>query len=233
LQAQVFAMQAQVQQLSQDRSATSTHGNGGGNGGSSDRGPLKCFKCGGPHLKKDCPMSDSEASRTKSGLNSVDWDKLTALIKVKIAELPERSSIPDEPTLSIELNGVIVSKYCRHCARYTKSSGMHSTSEHKGTRKFAYVPPAPAVVPPAPAPETMRPPVAARLAQVSPPASVAPGVSFAAGTMFRAVPHTTYDFEGMGTREDDSDVDLVDSVPRSFLSFLGGSPDPSVKGHGR
>ncbi len=117
-----------------------------------------------------------------------------------------------------------------------KSSGMHSTSEHKGTRKFVYVPPAPSVVPPAPNPETNRPPVAAHMAQVSPPASVAPGVSFAAGTMFRSVPHTTYDFEDMGTRKEASDVDYVDlgdSVPRSFLSFLGGSPDPSVKGQGR
>jgi hypothetical protein len=183
-------------------------------------------------------VSDTEASRSRSGLNSVDWDKLTALIKVKVAALPERSSIPDEPTLSIELNGAIVSKYCRHCARYTKSSGMHSTSEHKGTRNlFAYVPPAPAVapavIPPAPAPETMRPPIAARMAQVSPPVSGAPGVSFAAGTMFRAVPHTTYDFEGMGSREDDSPDALVDSVPSSFLAFLGGTSDPSVKGQGR
>ena len=93
-------------------------------------------------------MSNTEASRARSGLSSEDWDKLTALIKVKVAALPERSSIPDEPTLSIELNGAIVSKCCRHCARYTKSSGMHSTSEHKGTRNtFAYVPPAPVVAP--------------------------------------------------------------------------------------
>jgi hypothetical protein len=161
---------------------------------------------------------------------------------VKVAELPERSSIPDEPTLTIELNGVVVSKYCRHCGRYTKSSGMHSTSDHKGTKsQFAYVPPAAAVIPPAPAPETMRPPVGAAgaLAQVSPPASSNPGVSFAddvsfaPGPMFRAVPHTTYDFEGMGSREGDSAAGHLASVPRSFLSFLGGDPDPSVKGQGR
>ncbi len=126
-------------------------------------------------------MSDTEASRSKSGLSTDDWDKLSALIKVKVAELPERSSIPDEPTLSIEMNGVVVSKYCRHCGRYTKSSGMHSTSDHKGTRnQFAYVPPAAAVVPPAPAPETMRPPVGVAMAHMSPPVSSAP----------RAVPYT-------------------------------------------
>ena len=122
-------------------------------------------------MKKDCPspLTDSEASRIKSGLSSVDWDKLSALIKTKVAALPERSSIPDEPTLTIELNGVIVSKYCRHCGRYTKSKGIHSTSEHKG-HKFAYVPPVASgnAGAPAPAPATQQLPVSASLAHVSP-----------------------------------------------------------------
>jgi hypothetical protein len=193
-------------------------------------------------------MSDTEASRLRSGLSSVDWDKLTALIKAKVAELPERSSIPDEPTLTIELNGVIVSKYCRHCSRYTKSSGMHSSTEHKGKNKFPYVAPvasAPAAAPAA-APEiTGPPPVAASLAQVSPPVTPSPEVTFAplAGQMFRSVPQTTYDFGNMSTREGGSAGGFIaavpdsnrepDPFPNSFLSFLGGTPDPSIKDQGR
>jgi hypothetical protein len=133
------------------------------------------------------------------------------------------------------LNGVTVSKYCRHCSRYTKSAGMHSTSEHKGRNKFSYVPPvstvnaaAPAV---APAPETQLPPIAARMAQVSPPVTPDP-VSFAAGPMLRS-PHTSYDFSNMGSRDDEASAALPDPYTNGFLSFLGGLPHSSVKDQGR
>ena len=74
------------------------------------------------------------------------------------------------------------------------------------------------------------------LAQLSPPVSADPGLSglsFAPGPSSAPFQRTGYDFEGMGSREDTSTAGQVDSVPRSFLSFLGGNPDPSVKGQGR
>ena len=90
-----------------------------------------------------------------------------------------------------------------------------------------------------PASTAVLPPAIASLAQVTPPVSPDPSVSFVLpAPMYRghAVPHTTYDFEGMGSREGPPAAGLVASVPRSFLSFLGGDggdPNPSVKGQGR
>jgi hypothetical protein len=232
LEAQLFAMQAQVQQLTQDRSASSTTGNGGSSRGSGGGSSVQCFKCGGNHMKKDCPLTDSEASRLKSGLSTEDWAKLNALIKTKVDVLPERSAIPDEPALTVELNGVTKAKYCRHCGRYTKSAGMHSTAEHRGTRKFDYVPPTGGgVAPPAG--------LVAGMAQVSPPGTPAPSdgrhVHFPPEPMLRSGPHTSYDFRDMGAREGDSTAGghLAASQPDSFWSFLGNDYGPSVKGRGR
>jgi hypothetical protein len=64
---------------------------------------------------------DSKASTKNVVLNK--------LIKVMLKSLP--MPVPDDAKHEIELDGVVVAKYCSKCKRFTKGKGLHSTFEHR------------------------------------------------------------------------------------------------------
>ncbi|XP_027338004.1 uncharacterized protein LOC113851817 [Abrus precatorius] len=55
-------------------SSSQENSSGSGSGSSSFRGPLKCFRCGGPHMVKDCPQPKITCSNCgKSGHIANEW----------------------------------------------------------------------------------------------------------------------------------------------------------------
>ncbi len=151
-------VQSQVQTaLKQQRDASSTKGNSGQPGGQAQQG---CFKCGGNHLKRDCPQLNStpDASGdatvktsnrpTTHGLDDATSLKVGELSRAKLGDMGPRGAIPDDAKHDISIGGVIMAKYCRHCGRFGKGANAHYTSEHKGTRQFPYDANAPSDPPP-------------------------------------------------------------------------------------
>lgn len=240
--AQMAVMAAQVEELTQFRNASSTRGNSGGatgNGGANapTEGSGKCKKCGSQdHLAAACTLTRSEIARRKTTHSVEDWDKLSALVKTAKAALPERSSIPDLPILSIKMNGVVVSEFCRHCNWYTKGASMHNTSTHRGSHKFPYVAPA-AGAPPVVPPEVQRPPaVAGMMTQVSPPrereSEVAPAqVSWASGVVggTSLIRPGSYDFGSMVGPDDAAGRLAAAPSGQDFCSFIGGDHNQSCR----
>ena len=160
LQAQISQLQANQAQLQQDRNASSSRGNSGStqnghnssNNGSSNSGTRKCLSCGATdHLKGDpnCP----NLGKPLHGLTEEEVAFVNATAKERLASMPPRKNVPDEPVLKIELNGKTLAIYCRHCGRFTKGSSAHTTADHKGKYKIEYAGPADtAAAAPAPAP---------------------------------------------------------------------------------
>ena len=236
MQAQINVLQAEVQKLEQDRSASSTRGNsnsdraGSAGNGSNGNG---CYTCGSTgHQQRNCPTYKSQQAQEKSGLSVEDWKKLTELIKEKTPLLPPRASIKDDDVFTIDLNGQMEATYCRHCNRYTKGATKHNTKEHRGRNRFPYDPNAAAT---APAPAG----AAACVAQLSPQATRSVGFDLSdiptvdSGSLFRACPETMYDFGSMTSRiDEDTEVEIsaADSNNGGFLSFIGEDYFPWLKG---
>ena len=234
LQTQVDNIEAK---LAQNRNAPSTTGNRGppnnrpGGAGSSGGTGTRCSICGGHHSVSNCNLEERAAA---TGLSKEVLLKLPPLIKAKVQSLPPRGSVPDEAKHSIELDGVIVAKYCDHCGRFTKGNKAHYTSEHSGNRKRTFVPasgPAPA---PTPAPV---PSAGGHMMQITPPTSPPPQDvgSLAPGPMLRSGPdyglHSLPSVSGGHLAQSDNFASAP-SPPPSWLGTLG-SDYPSLKGHGR
>ena len=75
-----------------------------------------------------------------------------AAIKDKLATMPPRVNIPDDAKYCVIIHGKSLAVYCRHCGRFSKGDTMHTTLEHKGRVKTAYVAPTAGGSAPVPAP---------------------------------------------------------------------------------
>lgn len=155
--------------LEQDR-------NGSGSGSGANGGGRRCWDCDSlDHMRGDpkCPNPKTKRAgqpKVNHGLDEATSLKVSALAKEKEKTMPKRQHIPDDAEFSIEIEGKLLAKFCRHCGRFVKGDSMHWTKEHKGTRNlFPYVPltsSSPAESPaPAPAPSPT-PGAAAQLATI-------------------------------------------------------------------
>lgn len=234
--------QADAGKLMQDRS-----GKGLSNG-------QACYACGQTdHLKGDpkCPKYQPNGPphgrrQGTHGLDDATNSQVSELIKIKLANMPEQKHIPDDAQHTVEINGKVVAKYCRHCGRFGKGTIAHFTKDHKGGRRHcAYQ--APPTGAPVPAPAPAGPP----LVPAGPPLVPAGGHLAAASTESPPCPpdgalnladvpsistqaflhqEVSYDFGAMSTMEinlaslgldDDSDEDNS-SLLAFFLKAHGG-----------
>ena len=143
------AMQAELSQvksdikdvkLQQDRNAGSTKGNtnnpnsnsnANGNDGSTNA-----------NTKSQQKRSKLKITAQDFGLSEEVFNKCNELIKEREKTLPKVENIPDNANLTIEVDGQVVAKFCRHCSKFKRGNTAHFTHEHKGTlRRVPYQPP--------------------------------------------------------------------------------------------
>ena len=189
------------------------------------------FHFGGHHNVSNCNLEERAAA---TGLSKEVLLKLPPLIKAKVQSLPPQGSVPGEAKHSIELDGVIVAKYCNHCGQFTKGNKVHDTSEHTGNHKRTFVP----ASSPAPAPSpTLVPSAGGHMMQItlptSPPpqdvGSLAPGPMLCSGPDYglHSLPSLSW-----GHLAQSGTIAAAPSPPPSWLGTIG-SDYPSLKGHGR
>ena len=109
-----------------------------------------CYACGSKdHLKSDpsCPKYGQRVST--HGLDEATNSAVQAQLKAKFESMPERKHIPDDAEHTIQVNGQVVAKYCRHCGRFGKGKHAHFTTDHKGRKmQFQYQAPSGSPLPP-------------------------------------------------------------------------------------
>ncbi len=150
------AMQAYIQ--SEVRKANDSLGQqrqGGGGGGGRDISNYTCYNCGEKgHLSNTC-------SKPKTGERHSGGNQLTDAENAAVTALIGNTAKPnDDGEHNLHIDGKLVSKFCRHCNKYTKGGKLHSTGEHTRTRHGKSKHPnntplsggAPAIAPAPPAP---------------------------------------------------------------------------------
>jgi hypothetical protein len=91
------------------------------------RHEVVCNRCGKQgHKQSHCLEQASTNVDSKASTKKVVLNKL---IKTTLKSLP--MPVPDDAMHEIELDGVVVAKYCSKCKRFTKGKGLHSTFEHR------------------------------------------------------------------------------------------------------
>ena len=142
--------------------------NGSGGGGANGNG-RRCWDCESlDHMRGDpkCPNPKEQRGgkpKITHGLDEATSLKVSALAKEKEKTMPKKEHIPDDAECTIEIDGKVAARFCRHCGRFVKGASMHGTKEHKGKRNLCtYVaPPSEGTSPTTPAPAPSPAPVAA------------------------------------------------------------------------
>ena len=84
--------------------------------------------------------SNGNSSSSGGALSDEVFQQLKAKIKERMKTMPSNASIPDDAKHTIEIDGKVLAKYCRHCKRFTKGNKAHFTTEHTSPNKVPYQP---------------------------------------------------------------------------------------------
>jgi hypothetical protein len=109
------------------RWSNSSGSSGSGSSDSKPSGILKVSKYSGSDKKARPPNPQGT-----NGLTPEQSERLTGLIKEKLATMPDFEESPDYKIYSIDMDGQTVAIFCKKCKHFTCGTKEHSTVEHTG-----------------------------------------------------------------------------------------------------